>query len=309
MTNGTQVATLRRDTLLVVDDTPDTLGFLTDTLDHAGFTVLIATDGLSALDLVDQITPDLVLMDAVMPGINGFETCRRMKREKMLTHLPVIFMTGLSETEHVVEGLAAGGVDYVTKPIVVDQLLARIRVHLANARAAHGTSVALDATGRFLLATDRAGRLLWCTPKAKQLLGELFPVQNDASASLPPIVLEQLLQLHEGGANQARPVIEVGGRKLEVSMLSPIGPDELLFRLNELSGVGEERLLQQSLHVTTREAEVLLWISRGKSNREIGEILSISPRTVNKHLEQVFVKLGVENRASAAARAVRALAR
>jgi DNA-binding CsgD family transcriptional regulator len=170
--------------------------------------------------------------------------------------------------------------------------------------------VALDATGRFLLATDRAGRLLWCTPKAKQLLAELFPVQNDASASLPPIVLEQLLQLREGGAtNQSRPVLEVGGRKLEVSMLSPIGPDELLFRLTELNGAGEEVVLQQSLRVTSREAEVLLWISRGKSNREIGEILSISPRTVNKHLEQVFVKLGVENRASAAARAVRALAR
>jgi len=301
---------MRRDTVLVVDDTPDTLGFLTDTLDYAGFTVLIATDGLSALDLVDQITPDLVLMDAVMPGINGFETCRRMKRDKMLSHVPVIFMTGLSETEHVVEGLAAGGVDYVTKPIVVDQLLARIRVHLANARAAHGTSVALDVTGRFLLATDRSGRLLWCTPKAKQLLAELFPVQNDASASLPPAIVEQLLQLREGGASsQSRSLLEVGGHKLEVSMLSPIGPDELLFRLNELSGEAEETVLQQSLRVTSREAEVLLWISRGKANREIGEILSISPRTVNKHLEQIFVKLGVENRASAAARAVRALAR
>ena len=65
---------VRRDTILVVDDTPETLGFLTDTLDHAGYTVLIATDGESALSLVDQITPDLVLMDAVMPGLNGFET-------------------------------------------------------------------------------------------------------------------------------------------------------------------------------------------------------------------------------------------
>ena len=67
--------------------------------------------------------------------------------------------------------------------------------------------------------------------------------------------------------------------------------------------------MQQTLSLTSRESEVLLWISRGKSNREIGEILSISPRTVNKHLEQIFVKLGVENRASAAARAVRTLAR
>jgi len=301
---------MRRDTLLVVDDTPETLGFLTDTLDHAGYTVLIATDGDSALDLVDQITPDLVLMDAVMPGMNGFEACRRLKHEKALSHLPVIFMTGLSQTEHVVEGLAAGGVDYVTKPIVVDELLARIRVHLANARIANGSRVALDATGRFLLATDRTGRFLWCTPKAKQLLAELFPAHSEQGASLPAEIVEQLLQLRrEGAKSQARSVLEVGGRRLEISVLSPIGPDELLFRLTEVGTSGDEQVLQQSLSLTSRESEVLLWISRGKSNREIGEILTISPRTVNKHLEQIFVKLGVENRASAAARAVRTLAR
>lgn len=302
--------TMRRDTILVVDDTPETLGFLTDTLDHAGFIVLIATDGDSAIDLVGQITPDLVLMDAVMPGLNGFETCRRLKRDKQLTHLPVIFMTGLSDTEHVVEGLAAGGVDYVTKPIVVDELLARIRVHLANARIANGTRIALDATGRFLLATDRRGRLLWCTPKAKELLAELFPPGNGQDASWPAEVIPQLLELRQDSArSQASSTLTVAGRRIEISVLSPIGPDELLFRLTELGTNGDEQTLQQTLALTSREAEVLLWISRGKANREIGEILAISPRTVNKHLEQIFVKLGVENRASAAARAVRALAR
>src|SRR4030095_16129434 len=115
---------VRRDTILVVDDTAESLGVLTDTLDHAGFTVLIATDGESALRLLEQITPDLVLMDAVMPGLDGFETCRRMKRNRMFTGLPVIFMPGLTETESVLTGLAAGGVDYVTKPLVVDELLA-----------------------------------------------------------------------------------------------------------------------------------------------------------------------------------------
>ena len=92
----TSNASTRRATVLVVDDTPETLSFLTDTLDQAGFTVLIATDGDGALQLVDQITPDLVLMDAMMPGIDGFEACRRLKREKLLSHLPVIFMTGLT---------------------------------------------------------------------------------------------------------------------------------------------------------------------------------------------------------------------
>ena len=302
--------TTRRDTLLVVDDTPETLGFLTDTLDDAGFTVLIATDGESALALVDQITPDLVLMDALMPGMDGFETCRRLKNEKLLSHVPVVFMTGLSETEHVVQGLAAGGVDYVTKPIIVEELLARIRVHLTNARIAHGTRVALDATGRFLLATDSSARLLWCTPKAKQLLAELFPAVAGQGPSLPPAVIEQIKQLRQSAAKStARAYLEVGGRRIELSFLSSIGPDELLFRLAEVTAGGDEQLLQQTLQLTGREAEVLLWISRGKSNREIGEILHISPRTVNKHLEQVFVKLGVENRASAAARAVRALSR
>jgi DNA-binding NarL/FixJ family response regulator len=245
-----------------------------------------------------------------MPGLDGFETCRRLKQTPAAAHTPVIFMTGLSQTEHVVEGLAAGGVDYVTKPIVIDELLARIRVHLANARIANGQRVALDATGRFLLATDRTGRFLWCTPKARQLLGELFPAHSEASAGLPPAIVERVMQLRrENGKTQARSTLDVGGRRLEITVLSPIGPDELLFRLTELSTTPDEQLLQQSLLLTTRESEVLLWISRGKSNREIGEILAISPRTVNKHLEQIFVKLGVENRASAAARAVRTLAR
>lgn len=300
MANDTRTPTDRRDTILVVDDTPETLGLLTDTLDHAGFTVLIATDGQSALELLDQITPDLVLMDAVMPGMSGFESCRRLKQEKMMANLPVIFLTGLSESAHVVEGLAAGGVDYVTKPIVVDELLARIRVHLANARAAQGAGEALDASGRFLFATDRAGRLLWCTPKAKQVLAE---------SDVQGVLAEQLTRLRQQGpGSPGRVVLQIGDRRLEISVVSSVGPDEWLFRLTEsAAGVVEEEVLQKTLAISSRESEVLLWVSRGKSNREIGEILTISPRTVDKHIAQIFAKLGVANRASAAARAVKAL--
>jgi DNA-binding response OmpR family regulator/DNA-binding CsgD family transcriptional regulator len=300
----------RRDTVLVVDDTPETLSMLTDTLDQAGFTVLIATDGEAALDLLDQITPDLVLMDAVMPGITGFETCKRLKQDKLMAHLPVIFMTGLSETEHVVEGLASGGVDYVTKPIVLQELLARIRVHLGNARLASETHAALDASGRFLFATDRAGRVLWCTPKARQLLTDLGTT-SAAQPALPAEVIEQLLRVRHTDPNgSARCSFTVAGRRLDCSFVSPLGSNELLFRLAESQdGDAARSHLQRTHMLTAREAEVLLWISRGKSNRDIGQILEISPRTVNKHLEQVFVKLGVENRAAAAAVAVRSLNR
>ena len=301
----------RRDIVLVVDDTPDTLSFLTDTLDQAGVTVLVATDGDSALNLVDQITPDLILMDGVMPGIDGFETCRRLKQDKLLTHVPVIFMTGLSDTEHVVRGLAAGGVDYVTKPIVVEELLARIRVHLANARIAQGSRAALDATGRFLLSTDASGQLLWCTPRATQLLGQALP-SHGGLPQFPPALAEQMRQLRSEPSGTA--MLDAGDRRLEFSFVSSTGPDEFLFRVTEayadrdLQAQQQTGVLQQALSLTHREAEVLLWIARGKSNRDMSEILGISPRTVNKHLEQIFTKLGVENRASAAAKAVRALA-
>ena len=303
-------AAYRRDTVLVVDDSPETLNLLTDTLDTAGYTVLIATDGEAALDLLEQITPDLVLMDALMPGISGFETCKRLKRDKCLSHLPVIFMTGLTETENVVEGLSSGGVDYVTKPIVLDELLARIRVHLGNARQTHETHAVLDASGRFLLATNRTGRVVWCTPKARQLLcGDGSSRKSDPS--LPAEVIEQLLQLRRGETTAvARCLVNVAGRKLECSFVSTLGPDELLFRLADTANPASDPMtLQRAFGLTTREAEVLLWVSRGKPNRDIGEILNISPRTVNKHLEQVFVKLGVENRAAAAGAAVRTLTR
>jgi DNA-binding response OmpR family regulator/DNA-binding CsgD family transcriptional regulator len=281
----------QRDTILVVDDTPDTLGFLTDALEHANLTVLVATDGASAIKTLSHVTPDLILMDAMMPVMDGFETCRRIKADAALAHLPVIFMTGLSDTEHVVRGLEAGGVDYVAKPIVVDELMARIRVHLANARIANRARMALDATGRFLLAATQAGRIIWCTPQAEKRL----------MLSIPEFVAETFVLPRNNS-------ISVDGRQLIFTFLSRTGADEYLYRLTETGGGQEELFLRQYLSLTTRESEVLIWIARGKSNRDISDILGISPRTVNKHLEQIFTKLGVENRASAAALAVTALA-
>jgi DNA-binding response OmpR family regulator/DNA-binding CsgD family transcriptional regulator len=289
-------------TILVVDDAPDSLRFLTDTLEGEGYGVRIARDGHAALASLAAELPDLVLMDAVMPGIDGFETTRRIKADPALASVPVIFMTGLTETENVLDGLAAGGVDYVKKPIVLAELLARLKVHLGNARIAAGAQSALDASNRPLLALDGEGRVLWTTPKSAAILDRRFGVA--VGGQLPPALAGQLQRLAKG---EARVKQDFADGRVEFAAVATKG-EERHFRLTETLEGADEKLLAQRHGLTEREAEVLLWISRGKSNREISEILGISPRTVNKHLEQIFEKMGIENRASAAAAAVKTLA-
>ncbi|AGH49201.1 two component LuxR family transcriptional regulator [Sphingomonas sp. MM-1] len=302
------VADLAHETVLVVDDTPETLRFLTDTIDRAGMTALIATSGESAVDLLAHVTPGLILMDAVMPGMGGFETTRAIKRNAAWAHIPVIFMTGLTESEHVVHALDAGGVDYVRKPIVVEELLARVRVHLANARISHGSQIALDATGRHLLAVDEAGGLAWATPQAGRMLADIDPAWDKEAGALPDLLRPAIARLlADDNGSGAGIKLDLPGATLELVLVTRARRDETLIRLNLIRDGADIQRLQDRYALTQREAEVLLWISYGKPNRVISEILSISPRTVNKHLEQIFEKLGVETRAAAAAFAVRTI--
>ncbi|MDP1526524.1 MAG: response regulator [Rhodocyclaceae bacterium] len=198
--------------VLIVDDVPENLSMLHDALDEAGYKVLVATNGESALARARQTLPDVILLDALMPGIDGFEVARRLKADFSTQHIPIVFMTGLTETEHVLAAFEAGSSDYVTKPIRPPEVLARIAAHLRTARQ-----------------------------------------------------LQEALKASES----------IDDKTLVARLIA-------LFRL------------------TPREAEVLFWVIKGKTNRDIGEILSTSPRTVNKHLEHVFEKLGVETRTAAA---------
>ena len=295
-----------RDIVLLVDDSPEALGFLTEALEQSGFSVLIATSGTSALNIVDRITPDIILLDAVMPGMDGFETCERLKANASVSQVPVVFMTGLTETEHVVRALEAGGVDYLTKPINIDELRARIRVHLSNARSAQSARVALDAAGRHLLAVRGDGTVRWSTPQANRLV-------NSATASadgLDAVAVHDARWMRETRNRTREGTFSIdpsGQATLQLSYLGAIGPDEYLFRLTAENKMSDDEILRQHFGLTHRESEVLLWIAKGKSNRDIGEILGLSARTVTKHLEQIYVKLGVENRASAAVKAANVL--
>ncbi len=298
------------DVVLIVDDVPDNLAVLHDALDESGYTVLVATSGEDALARAAQARPDIVLLDAVMPGMDGFEVARRLKADEATATIPIIFMTGLTETEHVIAAFGAGVVDYVTKPVRTRELIARIESHLRSARTQRQARRALDAFGHAtLVLRERDGRRLWQTALARELMHQHFPGTPEMLA--PPEVMawvaREALRRRAGAEPQGLTV----GR----------GPQRLTFALHAMDGAGgsaeewllvlredsEAALLDGLLRhfpLTAREAEVLYWVIQGKTNRDIGEILSLSPRTVHKHLEHVFEKLGVETRTAAAALAL-----
>ena len=271
-----------RDIVLVVDDSPETLRLLTDALEEAGMTVLVAREGEHALSIVEKSCPTSFSWTRSCREPTASRPAESSSRIPALAHVPIIFMTGLTETEHIIKGLEAGGVDYITKPIVPREVLARIRVHLANARMAHSARTALDAFGRFLLAASRTGRVLWYTPQAAKLLSLAFADFDREDYVLPAEIQAWLHQCAGTPAGPEAASMNLKDRTLPNGMhriyIGQIGPDEYLLRLVE-GGLDDDRtVLKQKLAVTEREAEVLLWLSPAASRiADIAEILDLQP--------------------------------
>lgn len=296
--------------VLAVDDDPVALNAICMALEASGCTAIVARDGAGALDLAARVTPDLILLDAMMPGMDGFETCKRLKSGPNAVDAPVIFMTGLGDPADILRGLEAGGVDYVVKPINHDVLLARITIHALNARRMRLAAGALDQSGRSVLAAQADGRIVWATPGAAQLLnpdacGKDGANGKDAAAvAVKPTDIQLPAPVKTWLASAAtRPVSEVQQLRfdgLRLTCLGRGGRGEIVIQAHaEEEGDGIARL-QQKFGLTAREAEALVWLTGGKTNQEIAEILGLSRRTVDKHLEQVLEKLGVDNRTAAA---------
>ncbi len=288
------------DVALIVDDVPENLALLSDALSEAGYSVLVATDGDSALQLLQRVTPDIILLDAVMPGIDGFETCRRIKATEAVRHVPVMFMTGLTETEHVVKGFESGGLDYVTKPIEPAEVLARVATHIRNARMLSQAAHAIDAVSHAAVSLRADGMPLWQTKQAGEWLAAYFPDATRAPGELPAAVRDWLRAALASPDSAEGLSVERDGCALLLSLSRR--RHELLLLLEEkpLEVAAAAASLEQ-FQLTPRETDVLRWVAKGKTNRDIGEILGMSPRTVNKHLEHIYVKLGVETRSAAAA--------
>ncbi len=285
-------------TVLVVDDSPDSLSMVNLALDEAGIAVLIALNGQQAMNVLEKITPDIILMDAIMPVMDGFECAGEIR--KRLPLIPIIFMTGLSEVEHIVKAFDAGGNDYIIKPIHPEELLVRIRQHINSTRMLMEARKALDSLRQYVFCIDNRGHILWATPEAQTLL-------DQAQTAADSIRLEERFSrwLPNG---QIGHDLAVPSKKqdtvLTVYYFKQTEEDEYLLKIQSPNVEIDPAILEQKLAITYREAEVLLWLAHGKTNREIAGILDMSPRTVNKHLEQMFPKIGADNRTVAASVAI-----
>ncbi|WP_420465331.1 response regulator [Panacagrimonas sp.] len=276
--------------VMIVDDVPANLAMLHDALEQAGYRVRVATSGVRALESVQLEPPDLILLDAVMPGLDGFETCRRLKSDLVTRHIPVLFMTGLTDSDDVVRGFECGGADYVTKPVRTQEVLARIGAHLSNARVMAEAQQAADAAGDAIVAVDVDCRVRWATPLARRWLGDVL----DADARLPAALRQWLGRNLDSSFNW--PGVD---RRLVFSRLGAARGGDRRLLIQSQVHVPEPAALMRALKLTQREAEVLHWVALGKTNTEVGAVLEMSPRTVNKHLEHIFQKLSVETRTAA----------
>jgi DNA-binding NarL/FixJ family response regulator len=254
--------------------------------------------------------------------MDGFEVARRLKADAATAHIPIIFMTGLTETEHLVAALEAGGSDYVTKPIRPKEVMARMQVHLQAARERRQTRNALDALG-YASITVRVsdGQLMWQTPQAREMLARYFGASFDLSSPVVPepvwVWLRRsvmsVLEARAQGTDLPEPPrmsVELGARRLSLRLqshqdaaTSSTSADWLII-MQEVSDQAVIEAITNGFKLTAKEAEVLYWVVKGKINRDIADILGSSPATVKKHLERILAKMGVETRTAAAAMAI-----
>ncbi len=314
-------------TVMVVDDVPANVDVVLGLLCESGWRVLVADSGFRGIEQLELELPDLILLDLMMPGMDGIETCLQIKARDAWKHIPIVMMTAADELSKKLAAFEAGAVDFLTKPIQPEEVLARVRTHLhirelqaqleimnrslmqKNQELAEEIELRLDAEKQLessleqaLVISNRQGEVLFATRQAQLLLDTFF-------SSTPKHKLPLELQVWLTGPDNSKPLSVTNKKRGEIQIdhfaLSN-SKNVSLMRIEHRNGDrGPQALL--ALGLTAREAEVLYWITEGKTNPEIAIILDSSINTVKKHANNLFTKLGVETRTAAARAALQVL--
>jgi len=191
-----ELAAPRKPAILIVDDAPDNISLLRAMMLRQGYQTFIATSGERALEIAQRIQPDLVLLDVVMPGLDGLETCRRLKAQPATSGIPVIFMSARGETEDIVAGFDIGAADYIPKPLRMEEVCARVRAQLrlssgsdAQKEQADRLRMIVDSMDQGLLIVERCGRIQYANPSCDRYLG--YAAEQLVGRSLADLVAQQ----------------------------------------------------------------------------------------------------------------------
>jgi DNA-binding response OmpR family regulator len=234
------------ETILIVDDTPANLGVLVETLGAAGYQLMVAEDGEEALAQTARTQPDLILLDVMMPGLDGFETCRRLKAQPATRDVPILFMTALNESADKVRAFSAGGVDYLTKPIEHEEALARVRTHLALRRLHHDLREQLALKERFLRIASHDLR----NPLCLILMAGEFAAQQPAARSSPEL-LRHLETIGESAAQMRRIIDTFLGIRPASAAAGPGGRADLSLLATAVVRQHETAAARKEIHLAT----------------------------------------------------------
>ncbi|HNT78206.1 MAG TPA: response regulator transcription factor [Anaerolineae bacterium] len=335
MSSLTDPSDAEQNVILIVDDEPANLRLLWAYLDQANFKVLAARDGTRALQIVETAQPDIILLDVMMPGLDGFETCRQLKSNPRTRAIPVIFMTALSETAEKVRGFDVGGVDYITKPAQPTEVLARVRMHLMlhalqcqlQDQVAQRETQVQERTTELMLTNAQLRAEVQqrqARDQERDQMLELIHHQNEYLQTLNGQLLQQqqtrYSDLEHALYEQVLPMLTQLAEQLDTLQMYIAAPHSApTLLLSSLSAARRilGRLqthvhdLTQDLQLTSskpgrafndpldklspRELEVFELLVQGLSPSEIGVRLNISDKTVYKHRAAVMEKLNMQS--------------
>ena len=308
-------------TVLIVDDNPDNLGLLFETLQQTSYKVLLAQDGLGALEQATNLKPDIILLDINMSGMNGFETCRRFKANPQLADIPIIFLTVSTETSDKVRGFDVGGVDYLTKPVNVTELLARLNTHLTlrnlQQQLSHQNQQLTSQTQQYAseLQVEQDKRRLY--QRERHDLMDNMQEQNKSIQQLSAQIITEHQQSNHILAHVLQNEVDTKLASVQAT-LSQLeqqpAQDTLAEQLNDsvallnqtrqnikqviqrLSDTASSDIWSNPLMVLSdREREVLRLVAQGHSNQDIATQFGISDKTVRVYRSRIMQKLEIDN--------------
>jgi len=326
------LSTPKQATVLIVDDIPENIALLLNTLRDAEFHVLVAESGKSALERLKYVIPDVILLDVAMPGLNGFQTCLRIKRNPATAQIPILFLTAHDEVINKVHGFQIGGVDYITKPIEVEEVLVRIETHITLNRLqreikSQNKTLEVRVQERTAELEEEIERRKEHEAGRQKLL-DILSHQSDQLSSMTQWLIDSQQERHEKtfttlyvgmtdelsqiiaqlqshqSALESYPENNLDFSMLETTELKDALTSLILLQARLESTLPPSTLLSEEereilegplLKLSAREREVLQLVANGKSYTEIAELFNISPTTVRSHRSRIMQKLGLRD--------------